>query len=316
MNLTPGNSLTNIVRFLILHPAASAPAGLGDCRRTITTVRTEANEDKIISTTWQSVDGLRSRKETLGVAGAATATRTKPLNGASTSTQTNPDGTSVVTETVILANGNTQTTSSSYSSLPSQSLLSSVSSISDALGRPIQTINGRGHVTNYTYHGPGGQTASITQVNAAPGGGNLVTETTYTLTPGSGRLVTTTLPDGTFQYQESNLLGQTTRQWGSQTNPVSYIYDSAGRRSTLTTYRAPVGANAHTFPSITGDTTTWIHDPSGVLLEKIHADGNKTTYTYDIAGRLATRTWARGVVSTYGYTAGQLIKPCRIIGTC
>ena len=81
------------------------------------------------------------------------------------------------------------------------------------------------------------------------------------------------LPDGSHQYQETNLLGQITRQWGSQTNPVSFTYDAAGRRATLTTYRAPVGANADTFPSITGDTTTWTYDPSGVLLQKTYADG-------------------------------------------
>jgi RHS repeat-associated protein len=297
------NLLTNTIRFLIL-PAASAPAGLGDCRRTISTVRTEANEDKVISTTWQSVDGLRSRQETLGVANPATATRTKPLDGASTTTQTNPDGTSTTTETLILANGNTQTTTIFKDA--SSVILQTSTLVSDALGRTIQSTNGRGHVTQYAYHGVGGQTASITQVNAAPGGGDLVTSTSYTLTPGSGRLVTTTLPDGTSQYQESNLLGQTTRQWGSQTNPVSFTYDAAGNRATLTTYRAPVGANADTFPATPGDTTTWRYDPSGVLLGKRDAANQEVTYTYDIAGRVLTRTWARGVVTTYSYIAGQL----------
>jgi RHS repeat-associated protein len=289
-------------------PAASAPAGLGDCRRTTTTVRTEANEDKIVSTTWQSVDGLRSRQETLGVASPSMATRTRPLNGASSSTQTNPDGTSVVTATTILANGNTQTTSSSYSSLPSQSLLSSVSSITDALGRTVQTTNGRGHITTYSYHDAGGQTASITQVNAAPPPtpGNLVTSYTYTLTQGIGRSTETTLPDASKQYQETNLLGQTTRQWGSQTNPVTFTYDAAGRMATHTTFRTPVTSGSQqTIPS-SGDTTRWEYDPSGVLLRKIYADENKTTYTYDIAGRLATRVWARGITTSYGYTAGQL----------
>ncbi len=289
-------------------PSASAPAGLGTCRRTITSVRIEANEDKIVSTTWQSVDGLRSRQETLGVANPATATRTRPLNGASSSTQTNPDGTSVVTVTSILANGNTQTTSSSYSSLPSQSLLSSVSSISDAMGQTLQTTNGRGHVTQYGYHGVGGQTASITQVNAAPPPtpGNLVTSYSYNLTQGIGRSIETTLPDTSKQYQETNLLGQTTRQWGNQTNPVTFTYDAAGRMATHTTFRTPVNSGSQqTIPS-SGDTTRWEYDPSGVHLRKIYADNNKTTYTYDIAGRLATRLWARGITTSYGYTAGQL----------
>jgi hypothetical protein len=203
------NPLTNAIHFLIL-PAAFAPAGLGDCRRTITTVRTEANEDKVISTTWQSIDGLRSRQETLGVAKPSTATRTKPLNGASSATQTNPDGTSVETATSILANGNTQTTSIFKDT--SSSILQTSTMVSDALGRTLQTTNGRGHVTQYAYHlhtpqppeqGPAtiGQTASVTQVNAAPGStpGNLVTQYTYTLTLGSGRVIETTLPDTSKQ---------------------------------------------------------------------------------------------------------------------
>ena len=98
--------LTNADCFLIL-PAASAPAGVGDCRRTITTVRTETDEDKIVSTTWQSIDGLRSHQESIGVAGAATSTRTRPMLGAVTGTQVYPDGTGVVTTTEIVANGNT-----------------------------------------------------------------------------------------------------------------------------------------------------------------------------------------------------------------
>ena len=286
--------------------AASAPSGLGTCQRTISTVRTDADEDKILSTSWQTADGLRSRQETLGVAGATTRATVLQGSGATTTTQVNPDGTSTVAITSILANGNRQTTTNSYSSLPSQSLLSSVLNISDAMGRTIESTNGRGHVVQYAYTANGDQLASTTQVNAAPGGGNLVTSYAHTVTPGTGTLVTITLPDGSHQYQQTNLLGQTTRQWGSQTNPVSFTYDAAGRMTTHTTYRAAVGANADAFPSVTGDTTTWTYDPSGVLLQKTYADGKGPQYTYDIAGRILTRTWARGVVTTYAYVAGQL----------
>ncbi len=289
-------------------PSASAPAGLGTCRRTITSVRTEANEDKIVSTFWQSVDGLRSRKETLGVANPAIATRTRPLNGAASSTRINPDGTSVVTATTIVANGNTQTTSTSYTSGSSPAVIETNVAITDAIGRTLQTTNGRGHVSEYGYYADGGQIASITQVNAAPPPtpGNLVTSYTYTRTQGIGRSIETTLPDTSKQYQETNLLGQTTRQWGSQINPVTFTYDAAGRMATHTTFRNPVTTGAQqTIPSA-GDITRWEYDPSGVLLRKIYADENKTTYTYDIAGRLATRVWARGITTSYGYTAGQL----------
>ncbi len=288
-------------------PAASAPAPLGDSRRTISTVRTETDEDKIVSTSWQSVDGLRSRQETLGVANPTTATRTRPLDGASTTEQTRPDGTKVEAAANILANGNTQTTSTSYTSDSSPAVIETNVSIADAMGRTIQTTNGRGHVTEFSYHGAGGQINSITQVNAAPGGGNLIASNDYALAIGSGRLVTTTLPNQTFQYQETNLLGRTTRQWGSQLNPVSYTYDAAGRPVTLTTYQDPVSPTADTFPGNTfAATTAWRYDPSGALLGKRDAANQEVTYTYDIAGRVLTRTWVRGVVTTYGYLAGEL----------
>ena len=75
---------------------------------------------------------LRSRQVFLDVARASTSVQTRPMLGAASGPQTQPDGTSTVTTTGILANGNIQTTTNSYSNLSS-----SVSRVSDALGRTL-----------------------------------------------------------------------------------------------------------------------------------------------------------------------------------
>jgi YD repeat-containing protein len=64
------------------------------------------------------------------------------------------------------------------------------------------------------------------------------------------------------------------------------------------------------------DTTRWLyHEPTGLLTNKLYADGNGTAYSYTPDGKLATRTWARLVVppsggapvplvTSYGYEPG------------
>jgi YD repeat-containing protein len=86
--------------------------------------------------------------------------------------------------------------------------------------------------------------------------------------------------------------------WGA-TYPVEYDYDAYGRMTAMRTFRDEEGA---------GDETRWLYeDATGVLTNKVYADGKGTAYTYTAAGKLATRTWARGSVASYAYDAtGQL----------
>jgi YD repeat-containing protein len=50
------------------------------------------------------------------------------------------------------------------------------------------------------------------------------------------------------------------------------------------------------------DVTRWqYHEPTGLLTNKLHADGNGTAYAYTPDGKLATRTWARGITTSYEY---------------
>lgn len=101
----------------------------------------------------------------------------------------------------------------------------------------------------------------------------------------------------TYQYTPR---GELAAIRGTAAEPVNYTYDAYGRKRTMTTYRTGGG----------GDTTTWVYDEAtGLLTEKIYADGQKTTYTYTPDGKLLTRTWARGLTTTYTYdeTTGDLL---------
>ena len=51
-----------------------------------------------------------------------------------------------------------------------------------------------------------------------------------------------------------------------------------------------------------GDVTRWLRDEAtGLVTNKVHADGQGPRYDYTPEGKLATRTWARGIVTTYSY---------------
>ena len=55
---------------------------------------------------------------------------------------------------------------------------------------------------------------------------------------------------------------------------------------------------------------TYTYDPAtGLLTNKVYADGLGPRYEYDPAGRLSKRTWARGVETDYAYDPlGQLVS--------
>ena len=111
-------------------------------------------------------------------------------------------------------------------------------------------------------------------------------------------------------YTAYDAEGRVLATWGA-TYPVAYDYDSYGRMVAMYTYR---GTNAITsYSEIANlksrmDRTTWLYDhATGLLTNKLYADGKGPRYTYTPDGKLATRTWARGVVTTYSYDLqGQL----------
>jgi RHS repeat-associated protein len=53
---------------------------------------------------------------------------------------------------------------------------------------------------------------------------------------------------------------------------------------------------------------TWLYDPAtGLLTNKVYADGKGTKYSYTSDGKLSTRAWARGVTTTYRYNESGAI---------
>ncbi len=77
------------------------------------------------------------------------------------------------------------------------------------------------------------------------------------------------------------------------TYPVDYAYDEFGDKVSMTTYRDINAA---------GDVTRWLRDEAtGLVTNKVYADGKGPRYDYTPDGKLATRTWARGIVTTYSY---------------
>ena len=118
-------------------------------------------------------------------------------------------------------------------------------------------------------------------------------------------------------YTAYDVLGQPLATWGA-TYPVAYEYDLAGRMTSMYTYR---GTNETEFVNTImqsginairqfSDRTQWLYEPvTGLLTNKLYADGNGPSYNYTSTGKLQTRTWARGVVTEYGYDSlGQLVS--------
>ena len=106
-----------------------------------------------------------------------------------------------------------------------------------------------------------------------------------------GNRIATTDALGNTTYRTYDPLGNLTAEWGA-TYPVRYTYDTAGRRTSLTTFRT-TGAVA--LVATDGDTTTWTYDPyTGNCLSKTYADGSTITYTYAPDNLPLRTTYASG----------------------
>jgi len=160
----------------------------------------------------------------------------------------------------------------------------------DALGRVIAQTDGRGNTTTLAYDTAGrlASTTDATGATTAYGYDSLGRQTSVTNALG---LVTTTAYD---------LDGNVVSQRGAQ-YPVDYAYDDYGRMAAMSTYRSEDLSHA--------DVTTWLYDEAtGLMTNKIYADGKGPTYDYTPEGRLSRRTWARGVTTDYAYDSqGRLV---------
>jgi RHS repeat-associated protein len=158
----------------------------------------------------------------------------------------------------------------------------------DDLGRQIGIVDPRTG-TNTTHYNTLGQ---IDYTEDAAGN-----RTTYTYDDLGRRIAVTDALSNTT-HTAYDMQGRVTNTWGA-TYPVAYEYDEAGRMTAMKTWRDTNGVP---------DITTWQYDAAtGLLTNKLYADGNGTAYTYTPDGKLASRTWARGIITEYTYDSlGQL----------
>jgi RHS repeat-associated protein len=196
----------------------------------------------------------------------------------------------------------------------------------DPLARRIAVTDGRGNTASNTYN-TAGQLVSESRANGA----SPPFVTAYAYDPFTGRRVAVTNALGQATHTAYDAEGRVVATWGA-TYPVAYEYDALGRMSAMATTRDPahesvnlltllpqgvhLSQTSHPSYPASLDTTRWLyHEPTGLLTNKLYADGNGTAYTYTPDGNLATRTWARLVVppsggapvplvTNYGYEPG------------
>lgn len=175
--------------------------------------------------------------------------------------------------------------------------------LSDDIGRQIAVVDPRTG-TNWTHFDQRGWVAYTEDA-----AGN---RTTYTHDQNTGRRVAVTDALSNTTFTAYGIHGRVLATWGA-TYPVAYEYDGFGRMTGMYTYRGTNDFLAYSdFEARKSemDRTTWQYDlATGLLTNKLYADGKGTAYSYDTAGRLASRTWARGITTTYGYDlAGNLTE--------
>ncbi|MDD2600449.1 MAG: hypothetical protein PHO37_14700 [Kiritimatiellae bacterium] len=122
--------------------------------------------------------------------------------------------------------------------------------------------------------------------------------------------------DFSVSYTAYSSEGQVLATWGNA-YPVAYEYDDQNRMIAMATTRdenlrsgnllaqLPVGETLSTWQPAASDKidiTKWQYDSAtGLLTDKVYADGHGPAYTYTSEGKLSQRTWARGITTDYAY---------------
>ena len=168
----------------------------------------------------------------------------------------------------------------------------------DPLGRQVEVVDARTGPCRTHYNDKG-------QVDWTEDAAS--NRTAFAYAPATGRQVAVSNALGQVTRSEYDAEGRLLGTWGA-TYPDFYAYDGQGRMTDMFTLRGPdvealVTNHASFLANIASfDRTTWLYDEAtGLLTNKVYADGRGTAYTYDWHGRISTRTWARGVVTTYSY---------------
>ena len=158
----------------------------------------------------------------------------------------------------------------------------------DDLRRRVGVVDPRKGASQVIYNSAGQVVASVD----AAGNTNSIA-----YHPDDGRVVAVTNAEGQAVRFDHNLRGQITHRWGGGAYPIRNVYDATGRQIELHTYRGGTNWTAVAWPAGTtgnSDKTTWqFESATGLLTNKVYADGKGPTYTYGVGGRLKTRTWVR-----------------------
>ncbi len=167
----------------------------------------------------------------------------------------------------------------------------------DVIGRQTAVIDGRGNFTTTTYNALG-QLAFMEDA--------ISNRTTYGYDFLGRRTSITDALTNTI-YTIYDVKNRIAAQWGA-TYPVCYGYDALGRMTEVRSYRDKLGI-ADVPLAGEGDLTKWLYDnPTGLLTNKLYADGKGPSYVYTCDGKLASRLWARGILTCYAYDmAGSLL---------
>ncbi|WP_316682838.1 hypothetical protein, partial [Ralstonia flaminis] len=213
-------------------------------------------------------------------------------------TSTQVDGSTVVQETSYDHRGQ-----ATQSVLDPSGLRLAASTVYDAFGRAIRSVDRNGNVSEVTYDrlgrvvatkDPLGGTAKTTYdafnrtLTSTDALGNVVT---YAYSD-KNRTVTVTLPGGIVTTTQRNRYGQTLKITDARGNQTVYKYNANG-------------ALIQTDTNVTQTKNTY--DRAGQLTQSLNASGNTTYYTYDAAGRVLTqRLDPPGVNQTTVYTYDAL----------
>ena len=140
----------------------------------------------------------------------------------------------------------------------------------DALNRQIAATDGRGNTTQTIYDANGRVVSTIDALG-------------YTTRYGYdalGRQTSVTDPLTNTVYMAYDAEGRVLSQRGA-TYPVDYAYNEFGEKIAMTTYR---DLNS------SGDTTRWLLDEAtGLVTNKVYADGLGPTYSYTPDGKRSGR---------------------------
>lgn len=153
----------------------------------------------------------------------------------------------------------------------------------DALGRQVGVLEARTglRVTHYDANG------RIDYVEDAAG------NRTHYAYDEAGRRIAVTDAQSNTVYTVYDEQGRVVGQWGA-TYPVVYEYDAYGQLAAMYTYRGsePISsAQALLERKPQMDMTRWHYEEAtGLMTNKVYADGRGPSYEYDAAGRLVRRT--------------------------